>query len=131
MNKIKTFEKFEFDENFINDVKDLFYSEVEYFEKYQVELVELKGEYNIVIQLSDYSDFDGFDISELKDLLIRMKDFLGKRFIKSTVSIVGEVDRMDLEINEKEIDELSKWYNKVDAPGVRDIYIKYKNDEQH
>lgn len=84
-----------------------------------------KGPRNyIYISLSDPTDYDGFTFGEVKEVLLRLKDFLGIHYGGCSVLISGDTERVDFTIDDEEsIDYLDKAYNKIDAPGIGNISI--------
>lgn len=78
----------------------------------------------VLISLSDVRDYDGFTFGEVKDVLLRLKDFLGKNYGGCSALISGDPERVSFDINNEEsIDYLDKAYNKIDAPGIGNIVI--------
>ena len=60
----------------------------------------------LCIYLSDYRDYDGFSFDEVRDVVLRVVDYLGDRYKGCSVLSVGEVMRSS--INKKDISMLDK-----------------------
>ena len=56
----------------------------------------------VVISLSDYRDYEGFSFDEVKEVVLRLIDYLGDRYKGCSVLSVGEHERSN--INKSEID---------------------------
>jgi hypothetical protein len=55
----------------------------------------------VVISLSDYRDYDGFSFDEVREVVLRLIDYLGDRYKGCSVLSVGEHERYN--INKSEI----------------------------
>lgn len=118
-----------------NDINDIFFSEISDEDRFKVRVETTHG-YNpqkrtsvtkknwVSISLSDHMDFEGFRLGEIKDFLLRLKDYLGDRCGKVGILVQGETERIDIDINEKEIDQIDRWYNMIDTPGIANIFIR-------
>jgi hypothetical protein len=60
----------------------------------------------LCIYLSDYRDYDGFSFDEVRDVVLRVVDYLGDRYKGCSVLSVGEGMRSS--INKKDISMLDK-----------------------
>lgn len=60
----------------------------------------------LCINLSDYRDYDGFSFDEVRDVVLRVVDYLGDRYKGCSVLSVGEGMRSS--INKKDISMLDK-----------------------
>jgi hypothetical protein len=60
----------------------------------------------LCIYLSDYRDYDGFSFDEVREVILRMVDYLGDRYKGCSVLSVGEGMRSS--INKKDISMLDK-----------------------
>ena len=76
------------------------------------------GDNIICIYLSDQRDYDGFSFDEVKEVVLRLIDYLGNRYKGCSVLSVGEMTRFD--INKREIDD-QNWTN-----NLTNLIIKYK-----
>jgi hypothetical protein len=59
------------------------------------------GDKLLFISLSDYKDYDGFSFDEVREVVLRVVDYLGDRYKSCSVLSVGESERSS--INKKEI----------------------------
>jgi hypothetical protein len=48
----------------------------------------------LFICLEDYRDYDGFSFDEVKEVVLRIIDYLGDKYIGCSILPVGEVDRL-------------------------------------
>jgi len=72
--------------------------------------------YYILINLSNVIDYDGFSFDEVKDVVLRLKNFLGNKYGGCSALIVEEVSRTKLDLNSEEsIERLSKIYDGVNS----------------
>lgn len=124
----KIFESLE-EDTLISDLKYIcldiedegrFNCSIETYDKYTI------GHY-VIISLNDPRDYDGFTFGEVKDVILRLKDYLGSRYGGCSALISGEVDRVQFNIdNEESVDYLDKAYNRIDAPGIGNLIIWIK-----
>ena len=61
------------------------------------------GDNILCINLSDYRDYDGFSFDEIREVILRIIDYLGDRYKGCSVLSVGEYERSN--INKREIVE--------------------------
>jgi hypothetical protein len=64
----------------------------------------------LCIYLSDYRDYDGFSFDEVREVILRMVDYLGDRYKGCSVLSVGEHERSS--INKREVVE-HNWYGNL------------------
>jgi hypothetical protein len=64
----------------------------------------------LCIYLSDYRDYDGFSFDEVREVILRMVDYLGDRYKGCSVLSVGEHERSS--INKREVVE-QNWYGNL------------------
>ena len=109
-----------------NDINDIFFSEISDEDRFNVRVETTSGKNKtwISISLSDHMDFEGFRLGEIKDVLLRLKDYLGDKCGKVGILVQGEIERIEIDINEKEIDQIDRWYNMIDTPGIANIFIR-------
>ena len=109
-----------------NDINDIFFSEISDEDRFKVRVETTSGKNKtwVSISLLDHMDFEGFRLGEIKDFLLRLKDYLGDRCGKVGILVQGETERIDIDINEKEIDQIDRWYNMIDTPGIANIFIR-------
>jgi hypothetical protein len=109
-----------------NDINDIFFSEISDEDRFSVRVETTSGKNKtwVSISLSDHMDFEGFRLGEIKDFLLRLKGYLGDRCGKVGILVQGETERIDIDINEKEIDQIDRWYNMIDTPGIANIFIR-------
>ena len=109
-----------------SDIDDIFLSEISDEDRFRVRVETTSGKNKtwVSISLSDHMDFEGFRLGEIKDVLLRLKDYLGDKCGKVGILVQGETERIDIDINEKEIDQIDRWYNMIDTPGIANIFIR-------
>ena len=108
MKHLKSYKLFESTESDIveKDIKEICYDITDYG-RFQVDIryniryssINRKEEkrWMILISLADHMDYDGFLLSEVEDILMRIKSYLGLgRFAGCEVLLVGEQDRLRL-----------------------------------
>ncbi len=131
MNHLKTYKAFEsLSEDLISNVRDICL-EIEDDGRFKcsVNTKDIKGisKHYVLIYLSDIRDYDGFTFGEVKDVILRLKDYLGDKYDGCSALISGEIDRVEFDIdNEESIDYLDKAYNRIDAPGIGNLVIWIK-----
>ena len=54
----------------------------------------VENEKILFICLEDHSDYDGFSFDEVKEVVLRIIDYLGDKYIGCSILPVGEVDRL-------------------------------------
>ncbi len=64
----------------------------------------------LFINLSDYRDYDGFSFDEVREVILRVIDYLGDRYKGCSALSVGEHERSS--INKKEIVE-HNWFGNL------------------
>jgi hypothetical protein len=69
-----------------------------------------RGDKILCIYLSDYRDYDGFHFDEVREVILRMVDYLGDRYKGCSVLSVGEHERSS--INKREVVE-HNWYGNL------------------
>jgi len=69
-----------------------------------------RGDKILCIYLSDYRDYDGFSFDEVREVILRMVDYLGDRYKGCSVLSVGEHERSS--INKREVVE-HNWYGNL------------------
>jgi len=69
-----------------------------------------RGDKILCIYLSDYRDYDGFSFDEVREVILRMVDYLGDRYKGCSVLSVGEHERSS--INKREVIE-HNWYGNL------------------
>jgi hypothetical protein len=69
-----------------------------------------RGDKILCIYLSDYRDYDGFSFDEVREVILRMVDYLGDRYKGCSVLSVGEHERSS--INKREVVE-HNWYDNL------------------
>lgn len=67
----------------------------------------------VFIHLSDPRDYDGFTISEVKDVVIRLKEFLGSHYGGCSLQMVGFIGRVDIEIDNND-SIINKYHDDTD-----------------
>lgn len=83
--------------------------------KATVNTQDIKGvtKHYVLIYLSDVRDYDGFTLSEVKDVVIRIKDFLGNHYGGCSPLMVGDVDRINIDI-EDDVSIINKYREETD-----------------
>ena len=71
-----------------------------------------RGDKILCIYLSDYRDYDGFSFDEVREVILRMVDYLGDRYKGCSVLSVGEHERSN--INRREITE-HNWFGNLSS----------------
>jgi len=66
----------------------------------------------LCINLSDYRDYDGFSFDEVREVILRVVDYLGDRYKGCSVLSVGEHERSN--INRREITE-HNWFGNLSS----------------
>lgn len=136
MKYLKTFEA-NSNNNLDYDIKDIFLAEVDE-ERFNI-LVSSRPvkhhQHQVVVSLNEVSFEDdgheGFRLGELKEFLLRLKTYLdSNNFTHTPLSIMihdgmdeHDHSRSTISLTEKDIDEVDKWYNTIDAPGLLKVYI--------
>lgn len=69
-----------------------------------------RGDKILCINLSDYRDYDGFSFDEVREVILRVVDYLGDRYKGCSVLSVGEHERSN--INRREITE-HNWFGNL------------------
>lgn len=64
----------------------------------------------VIISLSDYRDYDGFSFDEVREVVLRLVDYLGDRYKGCSVLFVGDHRRYN--INKREIVE-HNWFSNL------------------
>ncbi len=78
----------------------------------------------VLIHSYDPRDYDGFTFGDVKDVILRLKDFLGKHYGGCSAVISGDPERVNFDITDEEsVDYLNMAYNKIDAPGISNLVI--------
>lgn len=136
MRYLKTYEDNSY-EDIESYIKDIFLSEVD-DEKFDLSVSSRPvshWQHQVSISLDEVffedNDFGGFRIGELKEFLLRLKSYLDSKNYKHTALTVLIHDGMDyddsskstIDLTEKDIDEVDKWYNTIDAPGLIKVYL--------
>jgi|SaaInlV_165m_DNA_1040744.scaffolds.fasta_scaffold03506_5 hypothetical protein len=128
MKYLKTFESISYVNTDLEyDIKDIFLSEVDE-DRFDLTLVSPYGKDYLIcgVSLGEVSfeddEHEGFRLGEIKDFLLRLKDYLdSNNFTYTQLSIIIH-DGMDTatvhNLSEKNIDEINNWYNRIDAPGL-------------
>ena len=135
MKYLKTFEANS--NNLEYDIKDIFLAEVDE-DRFDI-IVSSRPvkhhQHQVVVSLNEVSFEDdgheGFRLGELKEFLLRLKTYLDSNNFTHTPLSIMIHDGMDehdhssstLDLTEKDIDEVDKWYNTIDAPGLLKVYI--------
>jgi len=109
------------------DIEDIAISEISDRSKFSISIIESTKTPCVVISLGDVGDYDGFRLGEVKDFIIRLKDYLGDRCGKGGLVVVSESHRTYIDITEEEIDYVDKYYNMVDAPGLSNFSINIED----
>ena len=68
------------------------------------------GDKILFIGLSNYMDYDGFSFDEVREVILRLVDYLGDRYKVCSVLSVGEYERSS--INKREIVE-HNWFGNL------------------
>ena len=68
------------------------------------------GDKILFITLSNYMDYDGFSFDEVREVILRLIDYLGDRYKGCSVLSVGEYERSN--INKREIVE-HNWFGNL------------------
>ena len=71
-----------------------------------------RGDKILCINLSDYRDYDGFSFDEVREVILRVVDYLGDRYKGCSVLSVGEHERSN--INRREITE-HNWFGNLSS----------------
>ena len=71
-----------------------------------------RGDKILCINLSDYRDYDGFSFDEVREVILRVADYLGDRYKGCSVLSVGEHERSN--INRREITE-HNWFGNLSS----------------
>jgi len=71
-----------------------------------------RGDKILCIYLSEYRDYDGFSFDEVREVILRMVDYLGDRYKGCSVLSVGEHERSN--INRREITE-HNWFGNLSS----------------
>jgi hypothetical protein len=66
----------------------------------------------LCINLSDYRDYDGFSFDEVREVILRVVDYLGDRYKGCSVLSFGEHERSN--INRREITE-HNWFGNLSS----------------
>ena len=149
MKYLKTFEANS--NNLEYDIKDIFLAEVDE-DRFDI-IVSSRPvkhhQHQVVVSLNEVSFEDdgheGFRLGELKEFLLRLKTYLdSNNFTHTPLSImihdgmdskdhiishwstrryINSRSRSTISLTEKDIDEVDKWYNTIDAPGLLKVYI--------
>jgi len=61
--------------------------------------------------LDDPTENSYFNFKDVKDELLRLKSYLGEKWIKCGVLFTGEIDRIEVDINEEDYDNLDQWFS--------------------
>jgi hypothetical protein len=66
-----------------------------------------------------------FEFVDIKDPLLRLREFIGESWISCSVLFQNSNDRIDIDINEKDYDKLDQWFGSDEShsTGILDIYI--------
>jgi 3-phosphoglycerate kinase len=67
----------------------------------------------------------GGEFVDIKDPLLRLREFIGESWISCSVLFQNSSDRIDIDINEKDYDKLDQWFGSDEShsTGILDIYI--------
>jgi len=137
MKYLKTFEASNSNIDLDYDIKDIFLAEVDE-ERFNISVSSRPVKYHqhqVVVSLDEVSFEDdgheGFRLGELKEFLLRLKTYLDDNKYTHTPLTIMIHDGMDsddhskstLDLTETHIDEVDKWYNTIDAPGLLKVYI--------
>ena len=71
-----------------------------------------RGDKILCINLSDYRDYDGFSFDEVREVILRVVDYLGDGYKGCSVLSVGEHERSN--INRREITE-HNWFGNLSS----------------
>ena len=82
------------------DVNMIFLSEISNEDRFKLSVQTTAGKDKtwISILLSDLRDYDGFKLSEVREFLLRLKDYLGNRFGKISILPQGCIERIEVDI---------------------------------
>jgi hypothetical protein len=76
---------------------------IKIYDNNELTYIKVKGENPYLVDdkilficLEDYMDFDGFSFDEVKEVVLRVIDYLGSRYKGCSVLPVGEVDRLEI-----------------------------------
>jgi len=105
------------------DVNNIFLSEVSNEDKFDIDVIQSDNKIWISIELSNYLDYNGFKLIEVRDVLLRIKDFLEDSCGKMYILVAGETERFGVEITKSNIIEINRYYNMIDTNGISNIAI--------
>lgn len=148
MKYLKTFEANS--NNLEYDIKDIFLAEADE-DRFDLTLVSPYGKDYLICGVSlgeesfEDDEHEGFRLGELKEFLLRLKTYLDDKSYSytplniiihdgmdsedhiishwSTRRYINSRSRSTISLTEKDIDEVDKWYNTIDAPGLLKVYI--------
>lgn len=134
MRHLKTYRVFESNENDVSgDIADICYDLTD--DKFDIKIYDNfpgwgripgagmnppvdEGDKILFVTLSDHRDYNGFSFDEVREVVLRLIDYLGDRYKGCSVLSVGEYERSN--INKKEIVE-HNWLG-----NLTNLIIKYK-----
>lgn len=134
VNESKTFESNTKISDLEYDIKDIFLAEVDE-ERFYITFSPQRDYIMCCVTLEDISFEDdgheGFRLGELKEFLLRLKNYLiGKGYASTPLTIIihdgmdyDDHSRSKIHLSEKDIDKTDKWYNTIDAPGLLRVYL--------
>jgi hypothetical protein len=71
-----------------------------------------------------YNDLRYFTFSEVKDVILNIKDYLGDKWVSCGVDFVGSPERIKIDINWEDYDRLDQMFDTEESPIV-DLVIYF------
>jgi len=133
MKYIKTYKIFESESNeYLDDIKDILLEleddgfrtrlsidKLDYLSDNPIKFIAISN------RLNGFSPYTPFEFVDIKDPLLRLREFIGESWISCSVLFQNSSDRIDIDINEKDYDKLDQWFGSDEShsTGILDIYI--------
>lgn len=96
-----------------DDIREIFSDVIDDKCDLYINIIYRFGDKHVLILSNKNHILNYIRFSDIKDELLRLKDYLGSRWISCSVVFAGDPERIEVDINEYNYDELDNNYSEI------------------